>query len=1279
MGHMRGEQYFHNNPSILTDKLYISAARVISPRLLVDLGITCVINATLELPTMAYNTKDCLQIAVEDRVASKLYIYFDLVADKINSIHNQADGRLLIYCRAGMSRSASLCIAYFIKYHDMSLDEAFAYVKERRPIIHPNVGFLRQLRDYERKLRCLQAGIPYEPPSYYRKHSPLPPLTYAVQDWSDDPVKDYDVQTKVIKPKPKPRQPKVDYTQRLEACAESYETVAVQICQERTSYPRGILSPGPHAGPQVPAGANAEHGMTEPMGTVAIHRTCTPLESLDPREVSSLAHHRRAPFTRLSEPGKIAVSSIQVALMSVANGTTIAIPTTIGSAGCSETSIESSNPMHAFSVFTELLVFLAYAQEIPLECIGLDVSQSVISASPSHAHSIAELIYLDAPHQAHMSVVLSMGWAPQVIELEVLQSTCRLNPTEVDKLLTIPAFPGPWRGASRASLKARAPRRASVKKTVLIRTPMLRLSRAKLSESREDGLRDLCPTIVVPWVGDSLGTDWEHHYRPQLCQAAVECLFSPRFHALFEQPQALETLLHLPPAGSTGSHQVHDYAGACLLAQTELLCEERHVWDDIDWMTAGDMMPSREYPFYKRVTPGDAERMLAKALEEPTTELSWCFPLTKRRASSTVCYLVQKNTNPAPSQSLQGAKVPQVQWANEQYHVDVSFNHHETFPLAQVHSARASPIQDVSLEDAFRLAPEIGHWAQPPLHALALVPRLQFQHYTTFFITNMCIHPLVQVVDQDAHITLEMNNLYCEPTPFCQVASWGYFRSLAHQIASVSEADIRLELQELVCIPDVIGDIRLLKRMILTQGDPNKIDIWLEVFERSVINARPIFALVSIGQAMCRPTVREVFSHGMVLLHEDVQRPWRYCYGSHAIELNYQTQEMCECVPLEMFQDLSDPTSTQGCAMVEAEVSTFEDSKTLMPTWADLLQWEDQLVELDSISNPTAFNLALITFEDPVFEGVSIGQEMVYAVSATLGAIPVPWMERNAFTIVTALMGVAIIEICQVLLQALSIDTFEYVQDLEDSADTLIQEVGCREHADRVQGPVDTFWFFDMSQVPTQTDGMPIPPNLQLFLPDPEMVDRLGQEESISPPPTTTTSPVVGLLWPSAETSRPRSTSRSREEKRVAFQARGGGDPQKPSRDVSAARLSQDRLRSTSRASITPSALVSYQKARRHTSRGLDEDQRVLVNLRASARQSQDLLYHRSFTREASSRTRPSNVRGPAMAPRSGESHNRPDSPSSDLTLRHLLETAQKWVKPSSSHRRERSRSRYRR
>ena len=128
---MKGEQWHHNNPTELLEGLYLCAARAINSKVMKDLGITCVINATLELPTFAYQNQDCMQIAVEDRVGAKLYVYFDMVADKMHNVLNKK-GIVMIYCRAGMSRSATLCIYYFMKHHSMTLDEAFQFVKQRR-------------------------------------------------------------------------------------------------------------------------------------------------------------------------------------------------------------------------------------------------------------------------------------------------------------------------------------------------------------------------------------------------------------------------------------------------------------------------------------------------------------------------------------------------------------------------------------------------------------------------------------------------------------------------------------------------------------------------------------------------------------------------------------------------------------------------------------------------------------------------------------------------------------------------------------------------------------------------------------------------------------------------------------------------------------------------------------------------------------------------------------------------------------------------------------------
>lgn len=48
----------------------------------------------------------------------------------------------------GVSRSASTVIAYAMKQQHWPLDVALPYVRERRSIIKPNEGFMKQLQTY---------------------------------------------------------------------------------------------------------------------------------------------------------------------------------------------------------------------------------------------------------------------------------------------------------------------------------------------------------------------------------------------------------------------------------------------------------------------------------------------------------------------------------------------------------------------------------------------------------------------------------------------------------------------------------------------------------------------------------------------------------------------------------------------------------------------------------------------------------------------------------------------------------------------------------------------------------------------------------------------------------------------------------------------------------------------------------------------------------------------------------------------------------------------------
>lgn len=50
---------------------------------------------------------------------------------------------------AGVSRSATLVIAYMMKRYRLSLKEAEQLVRSKRPFINPNPGFMKQLQLYD--------------------------------------------------------------------------------------------------------------------------------------------------------------------------------------------------------------------------------------------------------------------------------------------------------------------------------------------------------------------------------------------------------------------------------------------------------------------------------------------------------------------------------------------------------------------------------------------------------------------------------------------------------------------------------------------------------------------------------------------------------------------------------------------------------------------------------------------------------------------------------------------------------------------------------------------------------------------------------------------------------------------------------------------------------------------------------------------------------------------------------------------------------------------------
>ncbi|CAH1971599.1 unnamed protein product [Acanthoscelides obtectus] len=141
------------NVSEITKQLILTSASSVNADTLATLGISCVISCAPELPDSPLTDQLIYhKVDVTDSGCSRILPHFDVAADLINNQVAAMGGRTLVFCVAGVSRSASICIAYLMKHFKLSLLEAYNLVKSSRPRIRPNCGFFKQLIEYEKSL-----------------------------------------------------------------------------------------------------------------------------------------------------------------------------------------------------------------------------------------------------------------------------------------------------------------------------------------------------------------------------------------------------------------------------------------------------------------------------------------------------------------------------------------------------------------------------------------------------------------------------------------------------------------------------------------------------------------------------------------------------------------------------------------------------------------------------------------------------------------------------------------------------------------------------------------------------------------------------------------------------------------------------------------------------------------------------------------------------------------------------------------------------------------------
>ena len=112
-------------------------------------------------PSEGPDRKDGLpfyRVDVVDSSREPVELFFQEAVEFV-SAHRSADEGVLVHCRSGVSRSATIVLAYLLTEAGMPLLDAFHLVRSKRPVVTPNIGFMRKLIELEISISSSQPSL----------------------------------------------------------------------------------------------------------------------------------------------------------------------------------------------------------------------------------------------------------------------------------------------------------------------------------------------------------------------------------------------------------------------------------------------------------------------------------------------------------------------------------------------------------------------------------------------------------------------------------------------------------------------------------------------------------------------------------------------------------------------------------------------------------------------------------------------------------------------------------------------------------------------------------------------------------------------------------------------------------------------------------------------------------------------------------------------------------------------------------------------------------------
>ncbi|XP_052125223.1 protein phosphatase Slingshot isoform X3 [Frankliniella occidentalis] len=111
-------------------------------------GVRHILNVTREIDNFFPGIFDYLNVRVLDDEKTDLLKHWDNTFKYITRAREE-NSKVLVHCKMGVSRSASVVIAYAMKAYNWDFKRAFEFVRQKRTCIKPNTSFVSQLETYQ--------------------------------------------------------------------------------------------------------------------------------------------------------------------------------------------------------------------------------------------------------------------------------------------------------------------------------------------------------------------------------------------------------------------------------------------------------------------------------------------------------------------------------------------------------------------------------------------------------------------------------------------------------------------------------------------------------------------------------------------------------------------------------------------------------------------------------------------------------------------------------------------------------------------------------------------------------------------------------------------------------------------------------------------------------------------------------------------------------------------------------------------------------------------------